>query len=383
MTEKRARRPPTSPCATGSSPSSTGTSSSRPGPGPGKTYSLAMRMAAGIAAGRYTVEHMAAVTFTRKAAAELRGRFQLALEERLRANAARRRERAAARSRALRHRAPLRRHHPRVLRAPAPRAARRRPHRAGLRRARRRGERCGCGSSLARLRRARRGPAGFAPLLELLEAGIKPKDLDGAFATVCEHEDVAFDTGTGDPPALRRRAEGGRAVLEGAWQAEAGRVPGGHEVQGPAEVRRVRRPARGPCSARRSIAQLGSLLTFWNGTELTQKWWGDEGRPRRRRTASRRSTLVEAFQADVVDPFIAQWRAYLHRLAMRVLDRGPRRVRARPPPPERRQLRGPAARDGDACCARAATCAARSSRSTAGCSSTSSRTPTPSRPRSS
>src|SRR5512135_2584239 len=56
------------------------------GAGSGKTHSLATRMAAGIAAGVYTVEHMAVVTFTRKAAAELRGRFQLALEERLRAN---------------------------------------------------------------------------------------------------------------------------------------------------------------------------------------------------------------------------------------------------------------------------------------------------------
>src|SRR5512139_2891168 len=40
------------------------------GAGSGKTYSLAMRTAAGIAARAYVVEHMAAVTFTRKAAAE-------------------------------------------------------------------------------------------------------------------------------------------------------------------------------------------------------------------------------------------------------------------------------------------------------------------------
>ena len=60
------------------------------GAGSGKTYSLAMRMAAGIERGAYRVEEMAAVTFTRKAAAELRGRFQLALEERLRTSAGRR-----------------------------------------------------------------------------------------------------------------------------------------------------------------------------------------------------------------------------------------------------------------------------------------------------
>ena len=32
---------------------------------------------------------------------------------------------------------------------------------------------------------------GLQPMLDLLEAGIKPKDLDEAFATVCEHEDVS------------------------------------------------------------------------------------------------------------------------------------------------------------------------------------------------
>jgi ATP-dependent helicase/nuclease subunit A len=53
------------------------------GAGSGKTQMLAERMAAGVAAGVYSVEHMVAVTFTRKAASELRGRFHLALEEEL------------------------------------------------------------------------------------------------------------------------------------------------------------------------------------------------------------------------------------------------------------------------------------------------------------
>src|ERR687891_679619 len=54
------------------------------GAGSGKTQMLAERMAAGVAAGVYEVEHMAAITFTRKAASELRGRFHLALEKQLR-----------------------------------------------------------------------------------------------------------------------------------------------------------------------------------------------------------------------------------------------------------------------------------------------------------
>jgi ATP-dependent helicase/nuclease subunit A len=54
------------------------------GAGSGKTRSLVDRMIALIAAGRATIQTMAAVTFTRKAAAQLRERFQLAIERSLR-----------------------------------------------------------------------------------------------------------------------------------------------------------------------------------------------------------------------------------------------------------------------------------------------------------
>jgi len=53
------------------------------GAGSGKTKSLVDRMIALIATGRATIQTQAAVTFTRKAAAELRARFQVALERSL------------------------------------------------------------------------------------------------------------------------------------------------------------------------------------------------------------------------------------------------------------------------------------------------------------
>ncbi len=52
------------------------------GAGSGKTKSLVDRMIALLAGGGVTIDTLAAVTFTRKAAAELRGRFQVALERR-------------------------------------------------------------------------------------------------------------------------------------------------------------------------------------------------------------------------------------------------------------------------------------------------------------
>ena len=54
------------------------------GAGSGKTTSLVGRMVALVSSGEARVERMAAVTFTRKAAAELRQRFQLELEEAVR-----------------------------------------------------------------------------------------------------------------------------------------------------------------------------------------------------------------------------------------------------------------------------------------------------------
>jgi len=51
------------------------------GAGSGKTKSLVDRMVALLAGGLSTIDTLAAVTFTRKAAAELRGRFQVALEQ--------------------------------------------------------------------------------------------------------------------------------------------------------------------------------------------------------------------------------------------------------------------------------------------------------------
>jgi ATP-dependent helicase/nuclease subunit A len=51
------------------------------GAGSGKTMSLVNRMLALIGSGKTTVDRMAAVTFTRKAAAEMKSRFQISLEK--------------------------------------------------------------------------------------------------------------------------------------------------------------------------------------------------------------------------------------------------------------------------------------------------------------
>ena len=120
------------------------------GAGSGKTHSLARRIAAGIANGTYRIEQVAAVTFTRKAAAELRGRLQLALEDRLKGRPSSA-ERDRIERRALHHRTILRRHDSQLLRPPAPRAPGRSAGCPGIRGSRR------CRRSTA----AQAGVAGF------------------------------------------------------------------------------------------------------------------------------------------------------------------------------------------------------------------------------
>ena len=288
------------------------------GAGSGKTYSLAMRMAAGIAVGAYVVEHMAAVTFTRKAAAELRGRFQLAVEERLGKKppeAERRRLETAL--------AGMERLFAGTIHAFCAHLLRERPVDArvapGF-------EELGDIEDLQLQQRAWRDygvedrALGFQPMLDLLEAGIRPKDLDSAFAGVCRHEDVTFDEGGGEPPAFEpvfKRVEKfwkelGKLVPANVhpdtkckalsrWEEFDGRV---------ASIRRQRR-----------LASLASLLTFWNNKPVTMSWWSEEvGRDESYGRRARQ--LVEDFQTETIDPFLEQWRAYIHHLAMMVVIKG-------------------------------------------------------------
>ena len=173
------------------------------GAGSGKTQMLAERMAAGVAAGVYPLENMAAVTFTRKAASELRGRFHLALEAEL--------SRARTESGA-------------DGAGPSDRIARIELALSNL-------ESFFAGtihSFCARLLRERPVESGVAPgfteldetqdfelrqrawrdfitgaraigdpdMMALMGADVRPKDLDAAFATICVNDDVDFPAGT-------------------------------------------------------------------------------------------------------------------------------------------------------------------------------------------
>jgi ATP-dependent helicase/nuclease subunit A len=305
------------------------------GAGSGKTHSLARRMAAGIATGAYQIEHMAAVTFTRKAAAELRGRFQLALEERLTphpdgvrlldrrslgegrqaddSGGVRLQPDQEARVRAALGN--LERFFAGTIHAFCAHLLRERPVESGI----------APGFSELdeaddeRMRKeswrdyiTRAKAAGKPELLALLDAGIRASDLDAAFRTVCLYEEVDF-------PADDRERPDVAAAWQAARQFHAALqklLPSPADSQSKCKVqekaaefdRNLRVAAPGDAAA------LVRALELWQGTSLkvTYKWWpGNNGR-----TAQ---ALFDEFRQDVVLPFLTAWREYVYRLAVTVL----------------------------------------------------------------
>src|SRR3954467_7090284 len=188
------------------------------GAGSGKTQMLADRMAAGVASGVYQVEHLAAVTFTRKAASELRGRFHLALEHGLEHAAAE----EAARVRAAGSN--LERFFAGTIHSFCARLLRERPVESGVSPGFTELDEI---QDLELRRRAWRDfvtnarAAGDADMMALMAADVQPKDLDSAFATICLNDDVEFPAGAGkcpDPgPALK--------ALEKFWKALEKHLP--------------------------------------------------------------------------------------------------------------------------------------------------------------
>jgi ATP-dependent helicase/nuclease subunit A len=284
------------------------------GAGSGKTHSLATRMAAGVAAGIYTVDHMAVVTFTRKAAAELRGRFQIALEKRLRdrpPEAERRRLEAAL--------AGMERLVAGTIHAFCARLLRERPVDARIAPG---FEELSDIDNLQRQKEAWRDFVGIARasgskrMLDLLEAGIRPGDLEPAFAAVCEHEDVEFDMGRGEPPDSKPVWR----EIDRFWnRLRALRPPQFHEkTTCPIQKRFDEFEGRLRLAHRDRLSSLADFVRAWGTPTVTQKYWGEMvGRPKA--VGKQVKELVDRLQEEVLEPFKVQWRAYVHRLAIAVL----------------------------------------------------------------
>ena len=284
------------------------------GAGSGKTECLAQRMAEGVLQGCYEVEEMAAVTFTRKAAAELRGRFQLTLESALASEQDPvKRQRA---QQALRH---LERLFAGTIHAFCAHLLRERPVEAGVAPGFTELDEV---ADLAQRREAwrdyldRQRALGSPILQELAEAGVKPKDLDDAFDVVCNYAEVEFPTSDAPRPDPTQA----RVALERFWTALNALTPnpldGDTTCKVQKRVRDFRRRFRVvSLDEPRMVAE---LIAEWQGAPaIVQKWWAGDNAGGKAAKAKIETFFAE-FHRDAL-PFLDAWYQYVYRLAVTLL----------------------------------------------------------------
>src|SRR6267378_1730613 len=294
------------------------------GAGSGKTQMLAERIAAGV----YQVEQLAAVTFTRKAASELRGRFHLALEAELskargdaRPGTTPDAERIARIEAALSN---LERFFAGTIHSFCARLLRERPVESGVSPGFTELDEV---QDLELRKRAWRDfianarSAGDPDILALMAADVKPKDLDSAFATICVNDDVEFPAGEAERPDAVKAWK----ALEKFWKELQKHLP---ETIGSATTCGIQKAARqfeGELRVSRyrldRASVIASLLGTWDcESKIVQMRWADSP-AEKKRLRDLIQGLHQDFHETVVAPYLSQWRQYVYRLSVTLLTR--------------------------------------------------------------
>jgi ATP-dependent helicase/nuclease subunit A len=294
------------------------------GAGSGKTHMMAARMAAGIASGKYQIEHMAAVTFTRKAASELRGRFQLALEAQLTECRARSLDTAnAARIDRLYHAlGNLERFFAGTIHSFCAHLLRERPVESGLAPGFSEIDETEGAELRAEAWRdflAHARTTGHPLLQELRDAGLKTGQLEKAFETVCDLEDVEFPAGDAQRPDVK----GLWRRVDRFWTDLSKLLPKLIDPKTTCKLQeravRFRRELRIANTRRERVSTLVQLLSIWAPQpSVVLKHWIDDPNSKIR-TGAVAKELHAKFRNDVVTPLMEAWRQYLYRVVVTLL----------------------------------------------------------------
>jgi len=279
--------------------------------GSGKTSSMVGRMVALLAEGRCTVDTLAAITFTRKSAAELRSRFHAALERAARESAGEAQQRLAA---GAEH---VQRCYIGTIHSFCARLLRERPVEAGV--------------DLAfselddatdqRLRREAWDSyvagriAAADPILDELDAlGLAIGDLAAAFLEFADYPDVArWPAADVELPDL----DAARSALQ-RYAADLARLTpqlpddAGHDTLMPKCRRVVRRVRQADLNR---AAELVDVLAEFGNVKVVQKKW-----PGGKAQALAELDRWQQFAADVAQPLVARWREKRYPLVLRVLQ---------------------------------------------------------------
>jgi len=273
------------------------------GAGSGKTTSLVARMIALVESGKAEVRGMAAITFTNKAAAELRGRLRMKLEQRLRdAGDELTRERLSA---ALRQ-APE--GFVGTIHAFCGRLLRERPMEAGLDpeftemdevESR---ERLQASWDEYLLELRENDGAAFDSLASL---GVHVEDLRAAYLCAAMYEDVDVVTTAAPRPdfdALRLTL---LPLIDEAVRAlPSNRPDGGWD--GLQQAVRAATAFRGSRDVEDDLTLLSLASTFDRALTVTQKRWPDP------KAAKALKERFAEWRTDVLTPFLRRWREFLH-----------------------------------------------------------------------
>ena len=277
------------------------------GAGSGKTESLAKRMVETVACGICSVEEIAAVTFTRKAASELRGRFRAELE-----NCVTKELDPLRRSRILNAMYGMERMFAGTIHSFCAHLLRERPVEAGLAPGFREIEEPEDAVLRTRfwreyIERAQRERA--PAFLALLTAEVRPSDLNDAFRAVCAHPDVEFSAGSGSIPEIGQAW----AEFDRFWR-ELQKLCPPIVDESTCKVQALMRKfaPRFRNANRTRAAVLAKVLGQWAGNlGVVQKWWNGQGK--------KAEAMIADFQVQTVEPFLRAWREYVYRIAMTLL----------------------------------------------------------------
>ncbi|MDO9530181.1 MAG: UvrD-helicase domain-containing protein [Syntrophales bacterium] len=281
------------------------------GAGSGKTSSLVNRMLALIAEGKCTVGRMAAVTFTRKAAAELKGRFQMALEEALKKEKDRLKrdnyDRALSRLDLL-FTGTIHSFCARLLRE-RPIEARLDPDFEELEEDETLILRDQCWSEYLQMLHT-----GETPVLKQIESiGLNPSDLINAYQAAAQYPEVEIIREKLERPDFGKEKRLLMDYLDRAINALPATVP----EKGWDDLQTILRKAvlrRRNLNIEKDVDFIKMLSGLDKSGRVTQKKWSTSD------IAKEQKAAFDRFRTDIVVPCLKKWRSYCHYFVMELVE---------------------------------------------------------------
>ena len=279
------------------------------GAGSGKTTSLVDRLLALVVSGRSTIDKVAAVTFTRKAAAELRERFQVALEQKAASPITREeKERALDALRRIGEAAIG------TIHSFCARMLRERPVEAGLDPEFREAEDAECEQLLERYWQEYLESAhisGLSDAEELKKLGILPAELEDLYMAMSLYRDVTPVAPVRPPPNLDAARKALLALIKRLTAAMPDEEPeaGWDTLQSWVNFTQYRIRTFGVDADPDLVVVLEK---FERSLSVVQKRWNNS-----KAAKEFKDSLVPAFVAEYVQPSLIAWREYVYPYCIR------------------------------------------------------------------